>query len=187
MANSAADAVKASDVVVLVLSDAAAIRSTLLEDPAAVAALLGKWILQMGTIGPEESTSIAADIEAAGGQYIEAPVLGSQPEVEKGTLQVMVGSKEPPNGTPAGVVLEAFCEEANYIGQVSAWPLFECAFSRAVRLIVAVSADVQEETLRRVQVGTAAAVKLALNQLIASLTVGFSTSLALLQVRSFSL
>lgn len=147
VAESAVEAVGASDVVLLVLSDAAAIRSTLLEDPKTTAALPGKHVLQMGTIGPAESISIAADVEASGAQYMEAPVLGSQPEAEQGTLLVMVGSKEAPDGTPPGSVLKAFCSEANYIGEV----------------------------------GTAAAVKLALNQLIASLTVGFSTSLALLQ------
>jgi 3-hydroxyisobutyrate dehydrogenase len=120
VASTAAEAIAASDVVVLVLSDAAAIRSTLLEDAEATAALSGKWILQMGTIGPAESISIAADVEAAGGQYMEAPVLGSQPEAEKGTLLVMVGSKESPEGSPAGTVLKAFCEKANYIGQVYA-------------------------------------------------------------------
>ena len=110
VAGSAAEAVAAGEVVVVVLADAAAIRSTLLQDPAASAALTGKWVVQMGTIGPEESIALAADIEAAGGRYVEAPVLGSQPEAEKGTLLVMVGSKEAPNGTPVGAVLEAFCE-----------------------------------------------------------------------------
>ena len=120
VSGSAAEAVAAGEVLVLVLADAAAIRDTLLDDPAASAALAGKWVVQMGTIGPEESISLAADIEAAGAKYVEAPVLGSQPEAEQGTLLVMVGGKEAPDGTPVGAVLKAFCEEANYIGQVSA-------------------------------------------------------------------
>ena len=37
----------------------------------------------MGTIGPNDSRSIAKDVEALGASYIEAPVLGSQPEALK--------------------------------------------------------------------------------------------------------
>lgn len=40
--------------------------------------------------GPAESKSLAVDVTAAGAVLIEAPVLGSQPEAEQGTLLVMV-------------------------------------------------------------------------------------------------
>lgn len=187
--------------VLLVLSDAAAIRSTLLEDPQAAAALSGKHVLQMGTIGPAESISIAADVEAAGAQYMEAPVLGSQPEAEQGTLLVMVGSKEAPDGTPPGLVLKAFCSEANYIGEVCCPPhpfatfRGKCLWSWTCEAPAAITGCIAEHKNKcikdlnvcKVQIGTAAAVKLALNQLIASLTVGFSTSLALLQARFYML
>lgn len=46
--------------------------------------------------GPKESAALAADVVAAGGTYVEAPVLGSQPEAEKGTLLVMVGAEADP-------------------------------------------------------------------------------------------
>ncbi|GLC40737.1 hypothetical protein PLESTB_000027700 [Pleodorina starrii] len=140
-----------ADVLLLTLSDAATIREALLGD--AVRPLLaGKTVLQMGTIGPKESASICAEVTSAGGSYVEAPVLGSQPEAEKGTLLIMVGAETDPRDTPAGPV----------------WPLL-----RALG---------QEPNIHFIgPVGTAAAVKLALNQLIASLTVGFSTSLGLVQ------
>jgi 3-hydroxyisobutyrate dehydrogenase len=36
----------------------------------------------MGTIGPSESCSIGEEIERLGGQYLEAPVLGSIAEAK---------------------------------------------------------------------------------------------------------
>ena len=133
--------IQAVDCLVLMLTDASAIHATLFSADSQ-AALAGKTVIQMGTIAPSESRAIAQQVAAAGGSYLEAPVLGSIPEAQAGTLLVMVGS------TPA---------------QFQQWqPLLQC-FGPAPRLIG--------------PVGTAAAVKLALNQLIGSLTAAFATSL----------
>jgi 3-hydroxyisobutyrate dehydrogenase len=48
----------------------------------------------MGTITPVESQEIRDAVVAAGGEYIEAPVLGSIPEAKTGKLIVMVGGEE---------------------------------------------------------------------------------------------
>jgi len=45
----------------------------------------------MGTITPTESRAISDEIVAAGGDHLEAPVLGSIPEAKAGKLIVMVG------------------------------------------------------------------------------------------------
>lgn len=144
VADSPAIALRNSTLIVLMLSDATAIRSALFSE-AARAELAGKTILQMGTIAPTESQAIHAEVVAAGGDYFEAPVLGSIPEARSGTLLVMVG------GTSAQFeqwlpVLHCFGPEPTLLGPV----------------------------------GSAAAVKLALNQLIGVLTAGFSTSLSFL-------
>ncbi len=145
IAKSPAIALSHATAIVLMLSDAAAIRETLLT-PEARAVLPGKTIIQMGTIGPSESQAIQAEVMAAGGEYLEAPVLGSIPEARSGRLLVMVGS------TPA---------------QFEQWqPILKC-FGPEPTLIGTV--------------GSAAAVKIALNQLIGALTAGFSTSLSFLQ------
>jgi 3-hydroxyisobutyrate dehydrogenase-like beta-hydroxyacid dehydrogenase len=124
------------------LADAPAIRAVLFS-PDALAALAGRTVVQMGTIGPDESRTFAAEVAAAGGEWVEAPVLGSTPQADSGTLQVMVG------GT------------AEQLERLE--PLLSC-LGRDVRLVG--------------EVGKAAALKLALNQLIGSLTAAFATSLA---------
>jgi 3-hydroxyisobutyrate dehydrogenase len=127
------------------LTNASAIEKLLLSDSAKTQ-LKGRTIIQMGTISPQESQEIEKQVIAAGGEYLEAPVLGSIPEAEAGKLIVMVGA------TP-----EQFAKWSNLLQNFGSEP----------RLIGSV--------------GTAAAVKLALNQLIASLTTAFALSLSLVQ------
>lgn len=77
--------------VILMLSDAVAIRSVLFSD-VAPSDLADRTIIQMGTIAPRESRSLYEEITALGGYYLEAPVLGSIPEAKTGKLLLMVGS-----------------------------------------------------------------------------------------------
>jgi len=133
-----------TDAVILMVSDAPAIRDLLFARE--MEGVLGdRTLIQMGTIGPSESRSLQEAVAAVGGHYLEAPVLGSIPQVEAGTLQVMVGST--PEQFEQWRSLLQHLGEPQHIGPV----------------------------------GQAAALKLALNQLIASLTTAFSQSLALVQ------
>lgn len=138
-------AVAQADCVLLVLTDAAAIRAVLLSPPCS-AALRRKTIIQMGTIGSGESRTIQHEVKGCGGSYCEAPVLGSLAEAKAGTLFVMVGATE-----------EQFARLS---------PLLR-SLGREPRLIG--------------PVGTAAALKLALNQLIAAEMSAFALSLGLVQ------
>lgn len=85
------EAVRAASCVLLMLADARAIREVLLSDPVR-AELSGRTVIQMGTIGPRDSQTLQRDVTAAGGDYLEAPVLGSIVEARTGTLLLMVGA-----------------------------------------------------------------------------------------------
>ena len=145
IASSALEVIRAADCIILMLTDAAAIEAWVLSE-ASIAHLSHKTILQMGTIAPSESQAISDRVIAAGGEYLEAPVLGSIPQVKAGELLVMVGSTEA-QFAKYNQLLQQFSPEPMYIGAV----------------------------------GTAAAMKLALNQLIPSLISSFSLSLSLVQ------
>lgn len=145
ISTSSAALIEQSTCIVLMLTNAEAIREVLLTD-ASRKALADKTIIQMSTIAPAESQMLQTEVQQAGGDYLEAPVLGSIPEATAGTLIVMVG------GTPT---------------QFEQWqPVLRC-FGQEPLLIGGV--------------GTAAAIKLALNQLIGSLTAAFATSLGFVQ------
>ncbi|MGK7944894.1 MAG: NAD(P)-dependent oxidoreductase [Microcystaceae cyanobacterium] len=139
------EAIKASDHLILMLTDAKAIREVILS-PETANTLQNRTVIQMGTIAPDESRAIAADITKYGGDYLEAPVLGSIPQAKTGTLLVMVGATTA-QFEQNQEILQHFGEKPQYIGEV----------------------------------GTASALKLALNQLIAALTSGFALSLGLIE------
>ncbi len=138
-----------STVVLLMLTDADAIAALLFPslEPLDPIVLTGRTIIQMGTIAPAQSRQIHDRVIQVGGEYLEAPVLGSIPEAKAGTLQIMVGAE------PA---------------QFQRWlPLLQQLGSATPTLVG--------------PVGSAATIKLALNQLIGSLTTAFGLSLALVQ------
>lgn len=139
------EAISACECVILMLTNAAAIRSVLFSESSRKQ-LAGRTVIQMGTITPTESKAIRDEVIAAGGDYLEAPVLGSIPEAQSGKLIIMVG------GTPEQ--FEQWSKLLQYFGS---------------------------EPVLIGSVGSAAAVKLALNQLIASLSTAFALSLSFVQ------
>ncbi len=87
--SSASQAVKASDAVIVMLSDFKAINDVLFGLPRV--SFRNRTIIQMSTIAPEESLRLAKRISRLGGTYFECPVLGSKEEAKNGTLILMFG------------------------------------------------------------------------------------------------
>ncbi|HEY9950848.1 TPA: NAD(P)-dependent oxidoreductase [Neisseria meningitidis] len=56
--------------------------------------LAGKIIVNMSTISPTENLAVKALVEAAGGQFAEAPVSGSVGPATNGTLLILFGGSE---------------------------------------------------------------------------------------------
>jgi 3-hydroxyisobutyrate dehydrogenase len=130
--------------VITMVTNAQAIHDTILSEDAC-GHLANRAVIQMSTILPGESMVIKEKVDSAGGKYIEAPVLGSIPQVISGTLIVMVGAT-PEQFARYSPVLKCLCPEPILVGEV----------------------------------GKAAALKLALNQLIAAETAAFSLSLGMI-------
>lgn len=145
VADSVANLVRDSECIILMLTNAGAINDTLLTSDT-LPLLKGRTVIQMGTIAPSESQKIGDRISQAEGEYIEAPVLGSIPQVKAGELIVMVGSSKT-QFKQWQSVLQHYSPKPMYIGAV----------------------------------GTASAMKLALNQLIAGLTSTFALTLGFVQ------
>jgi 3-hydroxyisobutyrate dehydrogenase len=141
----AAGAIADAELVLLLLADANAIEATLFATDS-LPDLAGRTVVQMGTIAPLESQALSERVAAAGGAYLEAPVLGSLPEARAGKLLVMAGG-DAALYRRCLPVLEALSQEPRHIGGV----------------------------------GQAAALKLAMNQLIAGLTASFALSLGLVR------
>ena len=135
-------AAKNNKVVISVLRDGAATASVI----GTIGDLQSSTVVPMGTMGVEESRKLATQVADQGGQYLEAPVLGSKPQALNGSLLVMAGGEEQVFEQQQPLLCH-LCQEPLLVGPV----------------------------------GSGAATKLALNQLIASLTHSFSLSLQLIQ------
>ena len=141
----AGEVLAASEYTVLMLSDADAIGELVLNESTR-SSLRGRYVINMATISPSEAREIKREIESAGGNFIECPVLGSIPEASAGRLILMAGCS-PEQFEIVKPILSCFGPKPRYIGEV----------------------------------GKASALKLAMNQLIASLTSAFALSLGLVR------
>src|SRR5207253_1682007 len=85
------DVFAAARIVILMLANEAATDSVLMRSPTGFGApIRGCTIVQMGTTSPEYSRGLEADVLAAGGKYVEAPVSGSRKPAEAGQLVGML-------------------------------------------------------------------------------------------------
>ncbi|RFS84844.1 NAD(P)-dependent oxidoreductase [Actinomadura spongiicola] len=87
VAASPADVCRRARVVFLMLADGPAIDAVLERgSPRFAANVAGRVIVHMGTTSPDYSLGLEADVRAAGGRYVEAPVSGSRGPAEEGRL-----------------------------------------------------------------------------------------------------
>ena len=143
VADSVEQAVRSAECILLALSDKKAVDDVL---TGIKMTLNQKTFVQMGTILPQESISLARRIGEAGGEYCECPILGSRREIDERKLILLFGgSRRVLESTRS--VLACFGAEPHFIGDV----------------------------------GQAAAMKLALNNLIAIHAAGFSFSLGIVE------
>ena len=90
-----ADAAKDADAVITILPDAPEVEQVLFGDAGAVQALTAAGtVIDMSTISPSAARSIGERLAEGGFDFVEAPVSGSRPKAEDGTLTIMVGGEE---------------------------------------------------------------------------------------------
>ena len=145
MAQSTKEAIGSAECIILMLTDAGAIEAMLFNS-GQKPEFRERTVIQMGTISPAESIGLQKEVLQLGGDYFEAPVLGSTPEASGGNLLVMVGASK---------------------SQFERWSdLLKCFGPEPIMIG---------------GVGKGSALKLAMNQLIATLTAGFALSLGFVQ------
>lgn len=94
VANNPADVFARCEVVILMLIDGAATDSVLGRDSRHFGVNVARrTIVQMATTSPGYSRALEADVRAAGGRYVEAPVSGSRRPAELGQLVAMLAGE----------------------------------------------------------------------------------------------
>jgi 3-hydroxyisobutyrate dehydrogenase-like beta-hydroxyacid dehydrogenase len=152
VARTPAGAVQNQDVILSVLADGDATRVVLL-DPAVLAALTpGAVVCDLGTSGALAATDLATRLRDAHTRFVDAPVSGSVPAVEAGTVLVIAGG-EPDAVDAARTVLGAFARKIVHVGPAGAGQTMKLAVNLVVHDL---NAAVSEALLMAKTAGIAA-------------------------------
>ena len=116
VAKTPADLAVASDVVISILADAAAVNSVYAQ---MLPAMNGKLFIEMSTVRPEVPKALAAKVRGAGGAFVECPVGGTTGPAKEGKLFGFVGG-EAAAVARAKPVLEQMCRRIEHVGPVGA-------------------------------------------------------------------
>jgi 3-hydroxyisobutyrate dehydrogenase-like beta-hydroxyacid dehydrogenase len=135
VASTAASAVTDADVVLSSLADDEAVLATYLGDEGAASACgPDQVVLEMSTIAPATARRVGDAVMATGAGFLDAPVSGSVPVVEKGELTIMVGG-DPATLERARPVLDALAAKIFHVGSLGAGATVKLAVNALVHAI----------------------------------------------------
>jgi 3-hydroxyisobutyrate dehydrogenase-like beta-hydroxyacid dehydrogenase len=134
-APTASSAAEGADVVLSSLADDEAVLATYLGDQGAASGCGPRQVvLEMSTIAPGTVLRVGEAVGSRGAAFLDAPVSGSVPTVEKGELTIMVG------GDAAGLerarpVLDALAAKVFHVGALGAGATVKLAVNALVHAI----------------------------------------------------
>jgi 3-hydroxyisobutyrate dehydrogenase-like beta-hydroxyacid dehydrogenase len=135
IASTPREAAEAADVIISSLADDAAVSAVYSGPDGAPAGLSeGDVVLEMSTIDPGTVAGIAPAIEAAGATLIDAPVSGSVPLVEQGSLTIMAGGSGEPLER-ARPVLDALAAKVYQVGDLGSGATMKLAVNAIVHAV----------------------------------------------------
>jgi 3-hydroxyisobutyrate dehydrogenase-like beta-hydroxyacid dehydrogenase len=134
-ASTAASAAGNADVVLSSLADDEAVLATYLgEDGAASGCTTRQVVLEMSTIAPDTARQVGEAVVVCGAAFLDAPVSGSVPTVEKGELTIMVGGDAAALDR-ARPVLDALAAKVFHVGVLGAGATVKLAVNALVHAI----------------------------------------------------
>jgi len=120
VSSSPADAAADAEIVITMVVDGPQVRELLLgEEGAALRAAPGTLFIDCSTVGIAEAQAIGAELAERGFGFLDAPVTGSSPRAQDGTLLFMVGgsTEDFERATPALQAMGAKIVHAGPVGQ----------------------------------------------------------------------
>jgi 3-hydroxyisobutyrate dehydrogenase-like beta-hydroxyacid dehydrogenase len=134
-----ADAIRDADLALSSLTDATAVRSVYLGRDGIIEHAAGQLLVEMSTGGPDVIEELGQQARARGVRLLEAPVLGSVPAVETGTLAVLVGGS-PSDLEQARPGLERL-GEVHYVGPLGSAARLKLVANSMLGIISAAAAE----------------------------------------------
>jgi 3-hydroxyisobutyrate dehydrogenase-like beta-hydroxyacid dehydrogenase len=116
LADTPSQAAARADAVITMVVDSPQVEALLLGDNGAAGSMAeGSLVVDMSTIAPGASRELAQRLGAKGIHFLDAPVSGSSPKAEDGTLTIMVGGP-PEDFERARPLLESMGELIVHVG-----------------------------------------------------------------------
>ena len=115
--DSPAEAARQADVLVTMVTGPQALRDVYFGPTGVFAAAAQTTIVDMSTVGPAAAQALADAAELNGAKLVEAPVIGSIPAVNSGTLLILAGAALVEDMEAVRPVLEQL-GEVHYVGDV---------------------------------------------------------------------
>ena len=117
VADSPADATRNADVVISMVTGPPAVREVYFGRGGVFEASSNKTIVDMSTTGPDTAQELAQGAERNGARLIEAPVIGSTPAVDSGSLFILAGAARVDDVEAVRPILEHL-GEVHYVGDL---------------------------------------------------------------------
>jgi 3-hydroxyisobutyrate dehydrogenase len=112
------DVAEHSDAIITMLTDADAIDHVYNGEHGLLAGnVAGKLFIEMSTVRPEVSISLAKVVRASGARFVECPVGGTTGPARQGKLFGFMGA-EPGDAEPAKPILDQLCRRLEHVGAV---------------------------------------------------------------------
>jgi len=134
------DTVRECDVVLSMLADGAATCEVLLSSEVLSALRSGSLVVDLGTSGPDAARRLAAELSRHGVGFVDAPVSGSIPAVESGTLLIMAGGA-PEHLERADVVFGSLARKVVRVGEPGAGQIMKLAVNLVLHDLNAAMAE----------------------------------------------
>ena len=129
VAPSAPALASAADIVITILTDAAAIDAVYGGPDGLLAGeVKGKLFIEMSTVPPHVETALAAKVRAAGAAFVECPVGGTTGPARQGKLIGLMGA-EPADAVRAKPLLDQLCRRLEHCGPVGSGATMKLAIN----------------------------------------------------------
>jgi 3-hydroxyisobutyrate dehydrogenase len=147
VADSPAAVAAASEAIITILTDGAAI-DAVYHGPSGLLSgdVTGKLFIEMSTVPPSVETTLAPQVQAKGGTFVECPVGGSTAPARQGKLLGLMGA-EPADAARAKPILDQLCRKVEHCGAVGAGASMKLAIN--LPLMVGWQAYAEAFTLAR--------------------------------------
>ncbi|HWT86458.1 MAG TPA: NAD(P)-binding domain-containing protein, partial [Myxococcales bacterium] len=140
VADSPADATQDADVVVSMVTGPEAVRDVYFGPAGIFAAGANKTILEMSTAGPGIAQELAVAAKLNGARLIEAPVMGSVPAVNSGTLVILAAAALVEDLEAARPVLQQL-GEVHYVGEIGSAAALKLVANCFLAIVSAAAAE----------------------------------------------